>query len=112
MQEYVQGFSSVNKANQIFIGLARHVCKSYLTIYLVTSLPNLPDMHRMNMVLANPTNLPTHSRVPSPLLPHSHDLNALLLWPHFYDLTLMASSAHTHTHTQTHTHTHLEDAQV
>ena len=30
----------------------------YMTIYLVMSLPNIPCIHRVYMVLSNPTNAP------------------------------------------------------
>ena len=41
------------------IGLARTVyviCTPYMTVYLVISLPKMPYIHRIYMVLANPTN--------------------------------------------------------
>ena len=32
----------------------------YMTVYLVISLPSVPYMHRINMVLANPTHFWPH----------------------------------------------------
>ena len=47
------------------------LCTPYMTVYLVISLPKIPHIHRINMVLANPTHnmcvcacvceFPTHS---------------------------------------------------
>jgi hypothetical protein len=49
-----------------FVGLARtYMYTPYMTVYLVTSLPKTPYIHRMYRVLANPT----HLRIPSQCLP-------------------------------------------
>jgi hypothetical protein len=37
------------------LGLARTVCVLYMVVYMVVSLPNTPYIHRIYMVLANPT---------------------------------------------------------
>jgi hypothetical protein len=39
--------------NQTYVGLARTVTAPYMTVYLVNSLPKLPYIHRIYMVLAN-----------------------------------------------------------
>ena len=47
-----------------------------MTVYLVTSLPNMPYIHRIYMVLANPSHIAQHlitmmgvMRIRVPLLP-------------------------------------------
>ena len=38
---------------ELCVGLARTVYTPYVTVYLVISLPKIPYMHRIYMVLAN-----------------------------------------------------------
>jgi len=105
----------------------------YMTVYLVISLPKIPYMHRIYMVLANPTNASciNHTQAvnsvqhPS-LAPHGLAMcrgnNSLMYWWHtgsiHHDILQHDTLYHTHTqppppphthtntHTQTHTHKH------
>jgi len=42
----------------VYIGLAQNrILTPYMTVYLVISLPKIPYIHRIYMVLANPRNV-------------------------------------------------------
>ena len=45
-----------------YVGLARtvYIGTPYMTVYLVISLLKIPYMHRIDMVLANPTHMEWH----------------------------------------------------
>jgi len=53
------------KSKLIITSLQGHICRvgqnriyaPCMTVYLVTSLPDMPYIHRIYMVLANPTHL-------------------------------------------------------
>jgi len=71
----------------------------YMTVYFVKPLPKVPYIHRVYMVLANPTCKGT-SRPCSACICHH------ILAAHVYDSnTVNATHMHAHTFTYTHVHT-------
>jgi len=47
--------ANVCKSSNINLNRQNHIYASYMTVYLVISLPKMPYIHRIYMVLANPT---------------------------------------------------------
>ena len=68
----------------IYVGLARTVYTPYMTVYLMISLPKIPYIHRIYMVLANPNHVC--------YIPHVHVLTA----PPFENIKRTVCSALNH----------------
>ena len=72
----------------------------YMTVYLVISLPKIPYVHRVYIVLANPTHNTTHTHVHAQI----HMLNYIYMRVHdIFICTYAHTLMHTHTHTRTRT---------
>jgi hypothetical protein len=55
LMRMLQGVSGKVKAHIVRVGQNR-IYALYMTVYLVISLPKIPYIHRIYMVLANPTH--------------------------------------------------------
>ena len=72
-----------------------------MTVYSVISLPKIPYIHRIYMVLANPTYMHTHTSTHA-IHTFAHTLTHSLVNTH------MITSAQTHTHTHLCTHSNIQ----